>query len=194
MCCRYYYDDKMAKEIEKICMKIDRKLKLAAREYRPSQKAPVITGRTEKNAVEEMKWGFPQHEGKGLLINARCESMKEKKTFEESVYRRRCVIPASGYYEWDSRKNKVTFHRADDKPVYMAGVYNLIDNEERFVIITTEANESVRNVHDRMPLILEEHEIDMWIHDDKATEYILQKQSPKLEQQREYEQQTLSML
>ena len=64
----------------------------------------------------------------------------------------------------------MTFHRADDKPVYMAGVYNLIDNEERFVIITTEANESVRNVHDRMPLILEEHEIDMWIHDDKATE------------------------
>ena len=194
MCCRYYYDDKMAKEIEKICMKIDRKLKLAAGEYRPSQKAPVITGRTERNAVEEMKWGFPQHEGKGLLINARCESMKEKKTFEESVYRRRCVIPASGYYEWDSRKNKVTFHRADDKPVYMAGVYNLIDNEERFVIITTEANESVRNVHDRMPLILEEHEIDMWIHDDKATEYILHKQSPKLEQQREYEQQTLSLL
>lgn len=92
MCCRYYYDDKMAKEIEKICMKIDRKLKLASGEYRPSQKAPVITGRTEKNAVEEMKWGFPQHEGKGLLINARCESMKERYKREQARATKRILV------------------------------------------------------------------------------------------------------
>ena len=97
---------------------------------------------------------------KGLLINARCEGIREKNTFGDSVRRRRCVIPASGYYEWDSRKNKVAFNRIDKKPIYMAGVYNLVDNAERFVVITTEANESVRNVHDRMPLILEENEID----------------------------------
>ena len=73
----------------------------------------------------------------------------------------------------------------------MAGVYNLVDNAERFVVITTEANESVSNVHDRMPLILDENEIDMWIYDDKATEFILNKKSPEMEQCREYEQQTL---
>ncbi len=191
MCCRYYYDEKMAREIEKICKNIDRKLRMAAGEVCPSEKAPVIIGRKGKLLLDEMQWGFPQQDGKGLLINARCEGIDEKKTFGESVRRRRCVIPASGYFEWDSRKNKVTFNRADHKPVYMAGVYNLVDNAERFVVITTEANESVSNVHDRMPLVLEENEIDMWIYDDKATEFILNKKSPELGQHREYEQQTL---
>lgn len=193
MCCRYYYDEKMAREIEKICKNIDRKLRMAAGEVRPSEKAPVIIGRKGKLLLDEMQWGFPQQDKKGLLINARCEGIGEKKIFSESVYRRRCVIPASGYFEWDARKNKVAFNRTDNKPIYMAGVYNMIDNAERYVVITTEANESVSNVHDRMPLILEENEIDMWIYDDKATEYILNKKSPKLGQHREYEQQTLQM-
>lgn len=191
MCCRYYYDDKMAKEIEKICTKIDARLKMAAGEYRPSQEAPVITGRGEKPALEGMRWGFLQHDGKGLLINARCESIEEKKTFRESVMRRRCVIPASGYYEWDAGKNKAVFKRADHKPVYMAGVYNLMNNEDRFVVITTQADESVSRIHDRMPLILEDSEIDMWLYDEKAIPYILHKKPPELEQYQEYEQQTL---
>lgn len=193
MCCRYYYDEKMAIEIEKICRNIDRKIRMEAGEFCPSEKAPVITGRKDKLLLEEMQWGFPQQDGKGLLINARCEGINEKKTFGESVRRRRCVIPASGYFEWDLKKNKVKFDREDHKPVYMAGVYDLVDNAERFVVITTEANESVNNVHDRMPLILEENEIDMWIYDDNATEFILCKQLPKMEQHREYEQQTLKM-
>lgn len=191
MCCRYYYDDKMAKEIEKICTRIDAKLRMAAGEYRPSQKAPVIIEREEKLILEKMQWGFPQYDGKGLLINARCESIEEKKTFRESVQRRRCVIPASGYYEWDAQKNKVTFRRTDHKLVYMAGVYNLVDNVDRFVVITTQANESVNRVHDRMPLILEESEIAMWLQDERATGYLLHKKSPQMEQYREYEQQTL---
>ncbi len=191
MCCRYYYDEKMAREIEKICKSIDKKIRMAAGEFCPSEKAPVITGRKDMLLLEEMQWGFPHQDKKGLLINARCEGIGEKKTFSESFYRRRCVIPTSGYFEWDSRKNKVAFNRTDNKPIYMAGVYNLIDNAERFVVITTEANESVSNVHDRMPLILEEKEIDMWIYDDKATEFILNKKPPNLEQHREYEQQTL---
>lgn len=193
MCCRYYYDEKMAIEIEKICRNIDRKIRMEAGEFCPSEKAPVITGRKDKLLLEEMQWGFPQQDGKGLLINARCEGINEKKTFGESVRRRRCVIPASGYFEWDLKRNKVKFDREDHKPVYMAGVYDLVDNAERFVVITTEANESVNNVHDRMPLILEENEIDMWIYDDNATEFILCKQLPKMEQPREYEQQTLKM-
>ncbi len=191
MCCRYYYDEKMAREIEKVCKSIDRKIQMAAGEFCPSEKAPVITGRKDKLLLEEMQWGFPHQDKKGLLINARSEGIGEKKTFGESVRRRRCVIPASGYFEWDSRKNKVAFDRTDNKPIYMAGVYNMIDNAERFVVITTEANESVSNVHDRMPLIIEENEINMWLYDDKATEFILNKKSPELEQHREYEQQTL---
>lgn len=193
MCCRYYYDEKMAREIEKICKSIDRKLRMAAGEVCPLDIAPVITGRKGKLLLEEMQWGFPQQDKKGLLINARSEGIGEKKTFGESVRRRRCVIPASGYFEWDSRKNKVTFNRTDNKSIYMAGVYNMIDNAERFVVITTEANESASNVHDRMPLVLEENEIDMWIYDDKATEFILNKKSPELGQHREYKQQTLQM-
>lgn len=56
-----------------------------------------------------MVWGFPAPEGKGLVINARCETVLEKKLFSESVRTRRCLIPASGFYEWSQRKDPYFF-------------------------------------------------------------------------------------
>lgn len=96
MCSRYYYEEKITKEIEKISICIDEKWKLTEGEIRPSEDALVMLGRNGKVVCRKMHWGFPQHDSKGLLINARCESIEEKKTFKEIVQRRRCVIPASG--------------------------------------------------------------------------------------------------
>ena len=59
--------------------------------------------------LKKMVWGFPAQEGKGLVINARCETVLEKKLFSESVRTRRCLIPASGFYEWSQRKDPYFF-------------------------------------------------------------------------------------
>lgn len=192
MCGRYYVDDETVREIEKVVREVDAKLrKERMGDIYPSQTAAVLTGKTPGLKAEEMNWGFPQYQKKGLLINARAETVLERKTFRESVLHRRCIIPAKHFYEWDSEKNKVTFLREDEPVLYMAGFYNRFQEEERFIIITTQANESVKKIHDRMPLILERQELEDWIYDDSFLEFALHKVPVQLIKHQEYEQQSL---
>ena len=141
--------------------------------------------------TECMAWGFPRFDGKGLLINARAESALERKTFRDSIQHRRCIIPAKGFYEWDKSKEKFSYERKDAPVLFMAGCYNRYQGEERFVILTTEANPSVAPVHHRMPLILDPEELENWVLDDKATKYILHKTPVLLRSSTEYEQMRL---
>ena len=85
----------------------------------------------------------------------------------------------------------MTFLREDAPVLYMAGFYNLFQDKERFIIITTQANASVEQVHDRMPLILEKGELEDWIYDDRFLEFALKKVPVQLKKQQEYEQQSL---
>ena len=107
-----------------------------------------------------MVWGFPRFDGRGLLINARAETAAERRTFRECVLHRRCVIPAKGFWEWNKSKEKFSFERQDSQVMFMAGCYDCFDGQDRFVILTTEANPSVKPVNDRMPLILERNELE----------------------------------
>ena len=75
--------------------------------------------------------------------------------------------------------------------LFMAGCYNRYEDEERFVILTTEANSSVALIHNRMPLILEPEEVEDWVLDDRATEYLLHKTPGLLKAHAEYEQMRL---
>lgn len=192
MCGRYYVDDETMREIERLVGDIDRKECLrGARDIYPSQEAAVLTGKRPALSVEFMHWGFLQYQKKGLLINARAETAPEKKTFRESVLHRRCVIPAGKFYEWNAAKNKVTFFREDTPVIYMAGFYNRFQEEDRFVILTTAANASMEKVHDRMPLILEEKEVEDWIYNPAFWETALHKIPPLLQQYQPYVQQSL---
>ena len=191
MCGRYYVDDETAREIEKIVRDLDRKLHVERTgDIRPSQRAAVIKGENEHLMADCMAWGFPRFDGKGLLINARAESAMERKTFRNSVQHRRCIIPAKGFYEWDKSKEKFSFERYDSPVLFMAGCYNQYD-QDRFVILTTDANPSVSPVHERMPLILEPDELESWVLDDGATEFILHKIPVMLKSSTEYKQMSL---
>ena len=192
MCGRYYVDDETAREIEKIVRNLDRKLHVERTgDIRPSQSAAVIRGKEENLMTECMAWGFPRFDGKGLLINARAESALERKTFRDSIQHRRCIIPAKGFYEWDKSKEKFSYERKDAPVLFMAGCYNRYQDEERFVILTTEANPSVAPVHHRMPLILDPEELEDWVLDGRATEYILHKTPVLLRSSTEYKQMRL---
>ena len=191
MCGQYYVDDETAREIEKIVRDLDRKLHVERTgDIRPSQRAAVIKGENEHLMADCMAWGFPRFDGKGLLINARAESAMERKTFRNSVQHRRCIIPAKGFYEWDKSKEKFSFERYDSPVLFMAGCYNQYD-QDRFVILTTDANPSVSPVHERMPLILEPDELESWVLDDRATEFMLHKTPVMLKSSTEYKQMSL---
>ena len=145
----------------------------------PSQQAIVLAAdpNLPGNVItKQMIWGFPGIQNKGFLINARAETALKKKTYRESILLRRCVIPASGFYEWNRAKEKFAFERRE---------------EERFVILTTAANASVAPVHERMPLMLDGDEVNAWILDDSVTEQILSKVPGGLKSRTDYEQMTL---
>ena len=113
--------------------------------------------------------------------------------FRESVLRRRLIIPAAGFYEWNRKKEKVTFTSAvKEQPIlYMAGFYNRFGEEDRFVILTTGANGSMADVHERMPLLLKHQELEEWLRDDSRLGEFLHKEPHGLKRKMEYEQQTL---
>lgn len=193
MCGRYYVDDETVREVEKIVRSLDQKLQVSGKkDVYPSSMTAVLKPESTQIGLGQMKWGFPGFKGKELLINARAESVLEKRTFQDSIRHRRCVIPAKGFYEWNSKKEKFQFERVDQKQIlFMAGCFQRFHEEERFVILTTQANVSVLPVHHRMPLILEKEEIENWILDDKSVEFILHKSPPELMRRTEYEQMQL---
>lgn len=137
------------------------------------------------------RWGFPGFQGKQVIFNARSESVLDKKMFRESTLLRRIAVPAAGFYEWSPNREKNIFHRKEQPVIFMAGIYNRYRDEDRFVILTTEANESMVPVHDRVPVILEPEEIMPWIFNDKETGKILCKTPCLLERSVEFEQMSL---
>ena len=166
MCGRYYVDDETAREIEKIVRQLDRNLLIKGEIY-PGQKASVIAREAGEAVLRQMEWGYPAPQNKGLVINARSESALQKRMFSESVMNRRCLIPAGWFYEWDRDKNKITFKPEGRQGMFLAGFWKYFSEGNRFIILTTNANASVRSVHDRMPLILDEERSRAWLEDEK---------------------------
>ena len=150
MCGRYYVDDETAKEIEKIVRSVDEKLKkeaaqssqLQTKDIHPTECAPVLVVSAGGLRCELKRWGFPGFMDKQLVINARSESVMEKKMFCDAVENRRIVIPAAGFYEWNKQKEKSTFTRKDSPILYMAGIYSRYEDEDRFVIPTSHREEA----------------------------------------------------
>ncbi len=178
MCGRYYFDIN-DKEIDKIVSELDKDLygDINTAEICPSMIAPIIT----VQGVALAKWGFPKLNYKGMVINARAESLHERMMFKRLVNSNRCIIPASGFFEWDKKasgagyKNKY-FFRKTDSILYMAGLYDTFYDESRqlslfdkaeeqlsYVIITVKANEYMDGIHDRMPLIFTKLEAERWL-------------------------------
>ena len=116
-----------------------------------------------------MEWGFENPYRKGLVINARGESAGEKTLFKESLAKRRCIIPATGFYEWDSWKARFRFTEPDGSLVLLAGLWRPEVNGPRYTILTTEANRSMMPVHDRMPVRVGYSEVWPWIADGSRT-------------------------
>lgn len=199
MCGRYYVDDSTAREIEKLVRQVDEKLRrangagltLQPKDIHPTEIAPILTADHQGLCYRWQRWGFPGFESKQVIFNARSESVLEKRMFREGVENCRLVIPATWFYEWNRNKEKNIFYREDQPVLFMAGIYRQYQNEERFVILTTAANESMSPVHDRMPLILEPDEVMPWIYDGERTKDLLNKIPCLLRRRTEFEQLSL---
>lgn len=188
MCGRYYVDPDTEDEIRKIVNTAEEKIKIIQGDVFPSQRAAVITSSSNGLYVGRMAWGFPGYVGKGLVINARAETAPEKPMFRDAMASRRCAVPAAGFYEWNRRKEKFRFWREGVPVLYLAGCY---DQENRFVILTTDANSSVAPVHDRMPVILSSDELRAWLGESSGYMQLLHRPQPALQSGTDYQQLSL---
>lgn len=184
MCGRYsFFTEAPSREVLEILDKLRQDPqygRMKTGEIFPSNLAPVLVPEGEVVVPRLFSWGFPSFRGKGLIINARSETIHEKRLFRGPMERERCVIPSTGFYEWDEEKHKFLFTLPDTPMLYMAGVHHLYEGGERFVILTTGANGSVADVHDRMPVILREGDVEGWLYDPGAADAILQDMQPAL--------------
>lgn len=192
MCGRYYIESDWEDKVEDIVQDIDQRIQKEKfiGDVRPTDIAPVIEMENQRLKLNICRWGYPLSKGKNLVINARVESVLDKPSFKNGIQYHRILIPASGFYEWNQLKEKNMFTRSDSTGMYLAGFCDWFENERRFVILTTAANESMKKVHDRMPLILEKEQLRDWFSNDKM-ETILHQKPVMLKRQAEYEQQSL---
>ena len=142
---------------------------------RPTDNASVV--RKGSGGLEEanLRWGLIPSWAKDpkigvQCINTRAETISEKPSFREAFQKRRCLVPADGFWEWETiGKKKISwkFTRPDGEEFCLAGLWEAWNSPEgileTFTIITTSPNELVRSVHDRMPVILSQDEGEAWL-------------------------------
>ncbi|MCL6647489.1 MAG: SOS response-associated peptidase [Chloroflexi bacterium] len=137
----------------------------------PSEQAPVVL-RQSPNRLALMPWGvlprwaMEEKAGGRRLINARAETVAQAKTFAFSLRRRRLIVPASGWYEWQSTtrgRQPYYFRRRDGDLLGFAGLAVSGADGEGYVIITVPANELAARIHPRMPAVLDPAEEDHWL-------------------------------
>lgn len=142
----------------------------------PTQQVPVVRSNCEHNALVPMKWGLIPSWSKDSTIashtiNARCETVAEKPAFRHAIKYNRCIIPVSGFYEWlhtGGSKTPHYIHLSDNSPMSLAGIWEpwkAPDGQEieTFSILTTTSNSLISPLHDRMPVILQPADYNLWL-------------------------------
>lgn len=143
----------------------------------PTQSILAIREREDEREATLLKWGLIPSWAKddsisARLINARSETVSEKPAFREAFKRSRCIIPADGFYEWkreEKGKQPYFFSLSDGGLFGFAGLWEKWRDQsgkgiESCTILTTQANEALRPVHDRMPVILHPETYDEWLN------------------------------
>ena len=163
-------------------------------EIAPTDPALVMT----QDGLVVMRWGFAASFTKVPLFNARQEKIWDSRMFADSAAQRRIVVPTSGFFEWKNEvqldllgqpmkpyKAKYLFKIDDEPSLFLAGFYKMCTvkngaSRPCFTVLTTEPNESMRDVHDRMPVIIKRSEFNAWMTDRTAAEEIMTRVQPKL--------------
>jgi putative SOS response-associated peptidase YedK len=143
----------------------------------PTTQVQVVTSDAELRRLGAMRWGFLPTWYKTptdgpLLINARAETIAEKPAFRQACRQRRCILPATGFYEWskDAEGNRLPWYcsRSDGAPLALAGIWQDWgpDHMATCAVVTTSASADIEHIHHRMPVILEQDSWAKWLGEE----------------------------
>ena len=148
----------------------------------PQRRLFAVAEQKDERILDRYRWGLVPSWSKdpkigSRLFNARAETVTEKPSFRSAFAKRPCVIPVDGFYEWDHRPGRAKqpnfFTRVDGEPLLMAGLYEYWRNPEEpedaashktCTIITTTPSEDMDEIHDRMPVVLDAHDVETWLN------------------------------
>ncbi|MFT3950836.1 MAG: SOS response-associated peptidase [Oscillospiraceae bacterium] len=155
---------------------------------RPTDNA-VVFKTQEQTGMQPvaMHWGFPRAGSSGVIINARSETAATRSLFAQSFAQRRCVVPSTGFFEWDragKEKLRYLFRLPDRATLYLAGIFLPVDGAPHFVILTTAASGEIAHIHDRMPVVLARESLTSWLLDRASAEQMLAGRMPALMMER----------
>ncbi len=181
MCGRFYLDTYPQSIVEAL---IDAEISFVSREQiYPSNEVAVAIRTDNGNELTQMKWGWERSFSKRPLINTRSAEAWNKKTWANAMLNGRCIVPASGFYEWDQNQAKGKRDRYKISPSMsdgfaFGGLYEINhETGETFMsILTTSPNKKMQKIHHRMPVILEQNEFNDWLDSDNRMqiEYMMQ--------------------
>jgi len=180
MCCRYVIAVTAKRLSEKFNAALKESLFTQTYNAAPGQNLPVIT-QEEPDKIQLFKWGLLPHWAKdekiaNKLLNARAETILEKPSFKNSFKHARCLVPATGFYEWQAPKSKKDpyktpfhIHLKNNDIFAFAGLYSIWHKDKKdetatFNIITTKPNSLVEKIHNRMPVILKKEDYAKWLN------------------------------
>jgi len=186
MCGTFYVDDETMREIQKIARRIDR-MNAKTGIVRPTDRAYVLRGSEKEIVADALQWGYESFQKNQVLFNARSETVKERAMFRYDYETHRCVIPAGKFYEWQKKESgkgiKFDFC-IPGEVLFLAGIYHRDPAGDRFTVLTRAAAGCMSGVHDRMPVILDRHEISRWIFSETEADRLLEKQCERLQKSR----------
>ena len=205
MCTRFYVEPRYYSSLitraqqsalaKQMIVKIGKPLTMSRDIFPTSIAAVLAPNKDGKPAVFPMLWGFTHDAVDKAIVNCRIESADQKELWKDSWYRRRCIIPATWYYEWahpDAERTSISGQKQkkaagqkyliqpkDADTTYLAGLYRMEEHRgitvPVFAVITRDAVGDLKEIHDRMPLIIGREDILNWIRVDSDPWEISQK-------------------
>jgi putative SOS response-associated peptidase YedK len=191
MCGRFTYKLTWAEIVKLYRLTLDQPARNTQPRYNICPTTPIdtIVSSEGRRALVPMRWGLipywwnkPHKEMRLATFNARAETVATKPMFRDAFHSERCLIPASGYYEWHyapGSKQPYYFTRRDGEPITFAGLWSSWKDREAgsnllsCTMVITEPNQFVAEVHDRMPVILEATDFEQWEHGDTKDAAVL---------------------
>lgn len=162
---------------------------VARHNIRPTQRVHALTA---PHRLQEMKWGLSVVWSNAPLINAQSESVRNKKTFRESFESHRCLLPADGFYEWIKGSKRPHLLTVDGGAPFTLGAFwneplpvgnDTPADPARCCILTTQPNEILTPIHNRMPVIIRKEDWEQWLEpgplDDQAFQRLTAPYDPK---------------